>query len=80
MPACDTCGAETLLMVNVSLGAQGPEYVYRCPQGHITKTDFRSPSQNEGIPSSPDVMDAPATSPPSPPPPDGEVAGLPPES
>lgn len=77
MAACDTCGASTLLMVNVALGAAGPTYTYRCPQGHITHTDFRSPSQDQGHPP---VTDAPVTSPPLPPPPDGEVAGSPPES
>jgi hypothetical protein len=81
MPACETCGAGTLLMVNVALGAAGPEYTYRCPEGHITKADFRSPPQDQGIPSSPDVVDTPVTSPPPPPSsPDGEVTGSPPES
>jgi hypothetical protein len=78
MPACETCGADTLLMVNVALGAAGPKYAHRCPQGHITQTDFRSPPPGT---LSPDVVDAPATSPPPPPvPPDGEVAGSPSES
>lgn len=81
MPACDMCGASTLLMVHVALEATGPEYTYRCPQGHITKTDFRSPPQDQGIPSPSPVADAPATPPPPPPvPPDGGVAGSPPES
>jgi hypothetical protein len=77
MPSCDTCGAEALLMGNVAL-ATGPGHTYRCPQGHITHTDFRSPPQNRGIPAPP-VVDVPATSPPPPPPPDGGVAGPPPE-
>lgn len=79
MAACDTCGANTLLLANVALDAEGPTYTYRCPNGHITKTDFRPPPQDQGRGS--DAADAPATSPPPPPtPPDGGVAGSPPES
>jgi hypothetical protein len=80
MPACEMCGANTLLMVNVGFAAARPEYTYRCPQGHITKIDFRSPPQNEGIPASSDMVDMPATPPSPPPPPDGGVAGSPFES
>jgi hypothetical protein len=75
MSACDMCGADTLLMVNVALGATRPTYTYRCPRGHITKTDPRSSPQPQGIPSFLSAVDVPATSPPPPPPPDGEVAG-----
>lgn len=79
MVACDMCGADTLLLANVALGAEGPTYTYRCPDGHITKTDFRSPPQDEGR-QPPGAADAPATSPSSPLSPDGGVAGSPPES
>lgn len=75
MAACEICGAGTLLMVNVALGATPPTYTYRCPQGHVTRT----PSQQEGRHSS--VTDAPVTPPPPPlQSPDGGVAGSPPES
>lgn len=77
MATCETCGAETLLLVNVGLTGSGPAYTYRCPQGHITTTDFRTPPQDEGHAN---VAAAPATSPPPPPFHDGEVAGSPPES
>jgi len=81
MADCDTCGASALLMVNVALEATGPTYTYRCPNGHITTTDFRSPPQDEGLRTQASVTDAPATSPPPPPfPSDGEVAGTPPEN
>jgi hypothetical protein len=78
MVACERCGADALPMANVALGAEGPS-TYRCPNGHITRTDFRLSPQDGGRQSS-EVADVPATPPPPPPPPVGGVAGSPPPS
>lgn len=76
MAACETCGANAILMVNVALTASGPTYTYRCPQGHITSTDFRSPPRDEGLRTKAPGTDTPATSPSAlPNTPGGEVAG-----
>lgn len=76
MAACRVCGSNAILMVHVALTATGPAYTYRCPQGHDTTTDFRSPSQDQGLRTQASSTDTPATSPPSLPsdPPDGGVA------
>jgi hypothetical protein len=65
---CQTCGAETTNLVAPRLTPQGPEYLYRCRNGHEVVGDFRNPPHNVNVMPASTTVTGPPAALPSPPP------------